>query len=244
MASQEHAELGRALVATAEHLEEARADVLRRVPALAPPTAPLEMHTAAAKWSEIQRLKRLTRNLKNSLELPLSVSDWALPHGALLVQGGPGVPAAGLCRQLASDFGAAYIEAGSGKSRIGARGVAAAWGHVAGREDTCFVLESMEVSECRQVLQEYLALVGRPLTLLLLLCDEGTMTSRELAIMQADGVAPDIADLRRRATDWLQVQLPALEAAARAANIAVVRVACDGGMEAQMTSLLLAATSS
>jgi len=58
------------------------------------------------------------------------------------------------------------------------------------------------------------------------------------------GYSPTYPDALAAAHDWLQTQLPALEAAARAAHVPVCRVHCEGPTEAQMTSLLIAATSS
>ena len=76
-------------------------------------------------------------------------SDWALPHGVLLVQGGPNVRTRELCRHITSDFGAAFVVAGDGFERTGAHGVAEAWANAAERQDTCFVHESMRVSTVR-----------------------------------------------------------------------------------------------
>ena len=52
------------------------------------------------------------------------------------------------------------------------------------------------------------------------------------------------AELARDAGRWLQLQVPAIEAVAREAHIPVVRVQCDGNVEAQLGALLMAATGS
>ena len=39
--------------------------------------------------------------------------DWALPS---VWQGGPGMQAAELCQSIAADFGASYVNAGSGRT--------------------------------------------------------------------------------------------------------------------------------
>lgn len=78
-------------------------------------------------------------------------------------------------------------------------------------------------AQCRSVLREYLAIIGRPISLLLLQCE-------------ADQITPG--------SDWHEVVLPALETAAREVMISVTRVTCEGDFDAQMSALLIAATSS
>lgn len=141
------------MVRTAEALHEARVNLLSRVPMLSPLSQSTEMHLASAKWTETCRLKRLTRWIKMALNQPLVATDWTLPHGLVVVQGGPTMRAAELCSQLATNFDAHCIEAKSEAARRGAVGVAESWAEREDRADTCFLEGTMTSSNCEQARQ-------------------------------------------------------------------------------------------
>jgi len=138
------------------------------------------------------------------------------------------------------------VESGEGASRVGPRGVYEEWGCQPDRQDTCFVLEHLTAPTAAPALAQYLQLCGRPIAVLLLVADAHSLATAQTRNSPEDkaGYSPTYPDALAAAHDWLQTQLPALEAAARAAHVPVCRVHCEGPTEAQMTSLLIAATSS
>lgn len=157
----------------------------------------------------------------------------------MLVQGGPGVETSNLCIRIGADFGTMVFHAALMNShddlihkvatRAGAHGKA-----------TCFVVENMSAEDCRVTLQSYLRAVGRPLALLLLAADATTLVHRQLEGMRLEQESSQHLDTAARAAEWLNENLPRLEAEARAEHIPVTIVDCEGGMEAQIQNLLLA----
>ena len=96
--------------------------------------------------------------------------------------------------------------------------------------------------------------VGRPLALILLMADESSLVGPQLQSMAIADAAPALSSSAQdrsqaqsssvqkynstaaaHAADWLHVQLPALEAAARTLGIPVARVHCEGGVEVSST---------
>ncbi|KAL1500593.1 hypothetical protein AB1Y20_013246 [Prymnesium parvum] len=231
---QDYARLEQEIADTEQDLEAAQKDVLQRLLKLNYSSETMESHIASAKWNEISRLKRLSRNIKFSLEIPLQNSDWALPHGVLLVQGRPGGRAAELCRQMAETFGAEFVVAGGTEGR---RPVTEGWAYRPDRPDTCFVVEAMNATDCLEVLKHYLEKVGRPLALMLLHGNEATNVGSSVLERRRQGAS------WRHTDDWLEIELPALEASARALHIPATRVSCEGSLDEQMKAMLIAATS-
>ncbi|KAL3924503.1 MAG: hypothetical protein SGPRY_003897 [Prymnesium sp.] len=182
--SPEYEDLGRELWITHNQLESKQAELLRRVPTARVQLQSSEVHWASNTWNEICRLTRLTRNIKLSRGTQLNNSDWLLPHGLLLVQGGIGTRAAELCDHLASIFSSGFV-----------------------------------------ALIQYLEVIGRPISLMLLSCDVKIAVERNMS--NVEGSMMNRQTLQEVAENWLQSELPALDAAARELNIPVFHVNCD-----------------
>ena len=245
---QECARLDEELAALKEQLDAARAERARRVPSAADTDSSRNASVAAASWNELRRLKRLTRSMKVKMGEPLSASDWPIPEGCILVQGGRGGLAASLCRQLATDFSIGLIEAAAAEA-TGVGGGSDPLGSVLAqlrRQPAAAVLLEnylQDTPRCVELLEERGRRVGRPTAVLLLQSDVSTHAARLVEQAAAEGSYLSMAEARASAEDWEVRGLAQIEAAARDACIPALRVAADGDFNAQMTSLLVTISS-
>lgn len=236
---QECARLDAELAELNDQLGVARLEASRRLPQLSGADVKQEEAMAAASWSEVRRLKRLTRSMKIKISEPLSASDWSIPEGLIFVAGGPGVGARALCAQFGSDFSVGHVAAAGKGCVADPLGAAQRW--IASRPAFAVLVEGfLEGERAREQLEQCATRVGRPTALVLLQCDEAVLVSRQLEASASEGgsLARDVAEAK--ASDWLRVKLPAIEAAAREAKLPVLKVECGEGFDAQMTNFLVA----
>ena len=255
---QECAKLDAQLAALKDQIEVAHAERARRIPegqgnGSGSGAGQRNAAVAAASWNEIRRLKRLMRNVKLKVGEPLQPSDWPMPEGVLLVQGGRAMGGVALCEQLVRDFGLAFVDGGSGDgvARAGARAPGGDGG--GGEASLDDVLARLRAHPGRAVLvhdflpsaraRERLDLctrrVGKPTAVVLLHCHEPEQHATRL--VETLGVARD--DARAEAARWKGDELVALGDAALEARLPLVHVAVDGDFGQQMTQLLVGLTS-
>lgn len=252
---QECARLDAELASLTEQLEVARTERARRLPDTSDAHAQREAAVAAASWSELRRLKRLTRSVKVKMSEPLSASDWPIPEGIILVQGANGLDTGPLCDQLQKDFRVRHVDAILARQN----GTQPGHGQPGGSVD---VLQ--EVSEAllarpteavllqgylhpphvlRDLLEACSARVGPPTAILLPTCDEKEHARRLMEEGAVRRVPMSWEAAGELARDWAIHESAEIEAAARDAMIPVLRVDVSGDFNSQMTALLVAITS-
>jgi hypothetical protein len=236
------------IAALKDQLDAARQERARRRPVAHEAEAARDAAVAAASWAEVRRLKRLTRTIKLKISEPLSVGDWPLPEGVVLVQAPPGFGVVSkLCRQLAADFGIGLIQTQElGRQRNGASAdVLATVADALSRQPQAMVLLEGYLAGCdgaasAERLSDCMYHVGHPTALLLLEmehADELVRRLQEDAAERGERLAPTAAV--EIATAWRD-ELAQLEESARQSMVPALRVRMDGAFNEQMTELLAA----
>ena len=238
---QECARLDAELSSLKEQLTVARAERSRRLPKPSDADAQRNMAIASASWAEVRRLKRLSRSIKIKIGEPLNASDWPIPEGVLLVQGGKALGSQKLCAQLAADFGVGHVD------MVGEYGGDAALSsvlkHMQAKPTDPVLLQGMlNASTSREQLVRIDAALGRPTALLLLECGEEEHSKRLVDEAALEGSSLSVEAAQAEARQWAS-DVAALEAAAREAHVPVLRVGVGGDFNAQMTAFLVACTS-
>lgn len=238
---QECARLDAELASLKEQMVAARAERARRVPTPANVDAERNIAIAAASWAEVRRLKRIGRSIKLKIGEPLNASDWPIPEGCLMVQGGEGLGSTSLCAQLATDFGVGHVEV---SGDFGGDEAIASVVKTLRAEPTqaCLLNGFATTSTCRDQLNRFTRAVGQPTAMLLLECDEGEHAKRIVAAAREAGTEVGTETAQRTAQQWAS-DVTTLEAAARDARVPVLRVNVGGDYNEQMTAFLVACTS-
>lgn len=241
---QECARLDAELATVNDQLKGARAERARRIPTKSDDVdADHNVAAAVAAWSEVRRIKRLVRSMKIKIKEPLGPSDWPIPEGLVLVQGGQGMGTGALCRQLAHDFGICCVDNTPG--RIDPLGAVLA--HLRDAPTGTVLLEGF-LDPARgapsSLLTEVLRRVGPPTALLLLHCDEESHARLVVEEACASGEALSTQAVEAITTDWRSRDLLAVEAAARDGRVPTLRVTVDGDFTERMTALLVAVSAS
>jgi hypothetical protein len=246
--SQECARLDAEIARLREQVDVARAERARRLPLAGGLDAQRDAAAAAASWSETRRLKRLIRSMKVKMGEPLSPSDWPMPEGVILVQGGRSIGSHRLCEQLSEDFDIGCVDAAR-YDNVGS-GIGAAR-HAASSDALHAVLQALkerptvllhgflDVAErSRELFERFAKRVGTPTAVLLLQCGSDEHAYR---VKESDPtVGTDVA--HAEAGRWAS-DIVTLEAAASEAHLQVARVDIGGEFDQQMTNLLVRCTS-
>ena len=240
--SQECARLDVELASLKEQLSVARAERSRRLPTQSDADAQRSLAIAAASWAETRRLKRLARSIKIKIGEPLNASDWPIPEGVLLVQGGKALGSAALCAQLATDFGVGHIDA-TAEGHDGDTALGATLGALKAQPTDPVLLHGLlDAEHCREQLERVGSAVGRPTVLLLLECSEDQHAQRLVDEGALNGLKVSMETAQLEARQWVSDMLR-LEAAAREAHVPVLRVDVSGDFNQQMTAFLVGCTS-
>ncbi len=256
--AQECARLDVELNAVTEQLRAARVEATRRFPAGAAEQQTFQESQSDASWNEFRRLKRLIRSMKGKITEPLTAEDYAIPEGLIVVCDTRFMGVTRMCSTLRTDFGVthllaaadseppdAYVPDGTdaGDDPLG-KAYRLLTPHR--REDTppTLLLHNwLRAHDARGQLEELSSRLGKPVAVLLFVCDELTLADRIETGSRETGKPVSRVEAERQASEWLRSDMPAIEAAARDSKITSLRVDTEGDFGHMMTNLLVACSS-
>ena len=219
---QECARLDAELASLKDQLSVARSERSRRLPSSADADAQRNAAVASAAWSEVRRLKRLARSMKIKVGEPLSASDWPIPEGCVLIQGGRALGSTQLVAQLQADFGVGHVEVGGEFG--GDEGLAAAYDTLQGKPTVAVMLHGyLSAAHCRTQLERCTRTIGKPTAVLLLQAEAADHAQRVIHAAAEAGTEVGAEAADREVRQWGS-DVTTIEAAAREARIPVLRV--------------------